>query len=280
MEILKSGIYGFIVGDALGVPYEFMERGSFYATTMMGYGTHNQPEGTWSDDTSMMLATLDSIKECGRIDCKDMMQKYCNWYFDSAYTANGDVFDVGNTCLDAMLRFRKDENIETCGGTDDYDNGNGALMRILPLAFYSATEEEIDKVTGLTHNHGISKEASRIYIALIRSLSLNEDIETLLATKPLSEKFKHLRKVREMNENEIRSGGYVVDTLTAAIWCFLNTYSYRECVLKAVNLGSDTDTTAAVVGALAGLKYGYKSIPKEWIESINNKELVDNILSS
>lgn len=276
--MMRSAVYGFVVADAVGVPYEFRKRGSFQAIGMVGYGTHNQPAGTWSDDSSMLIATFESLNRLKKIDSEDIMQNFCKWYQKSEFTAHGTVFDIGNTTARSIVNYLKERNIETCGGREHWDNGNGALMRVLPLAFTSATDDEINEVTALTHNHEISKEASRIYVHIARGLMLGESIRDLLKQYTLSPKFQHILNIYEIKEEDIRSGGYVIDTLTAALWCLVHTNNYRDCVLKAVNLGEDTDTTAAVAGGLAGIMYRYDAIPKEWIEALQNKKIIKDII--
>lgn len=257
MDKLKSAIYGLAVGDALGVPFEFRERGTFRCEGMTGYGTWNRAPGTWSDDTSMTLATLDSIKETGRIDPLDMKKRFCNWLHKGEYTADGDTFDVGTTTRMALDRG---------SGLDDYySNGNGSLMRILPLAFTDATDDEIRAVSAITHAHKISTDACVEYVHLAQQL---------IGGKPI-----HRDEIKNKSMEEIKSSGFVLHTLEASIWCLLNTSSYKEAVLTAVNLGEDTDTTAAVVGGLAGIVYGFDSIPGDWIEGLKNKELIDSILN-
>ena len=215
---LKATIYGLAVGDAVGVLYEFRGRGTFECTDMTGYGTHDQPEGTWSDDTSMALATCTSIKACGRVDVDDIRDRFRRWLKEGAYTPFGEVFDCGNTCAAAIKSGR--------GCDDEWSNGNGSLMKIIPLAFVEGiTGAEIEAVSAITHAHSLSKLACvcyvRIAIDLINGVSLAEAI---------------MEHVPEGSK------------LSAAMWCLLTTDNYRECILKAVNLGSDTDTTAVVAG--------------------------------
>ena len=135
---LRDCIYGLAVGDALGVPYEFRPRDTFECTDMIGYGTHGQPAGTWSDDTSMTLATCDSIRELGHIDASDMRDKFVGWIARGEYTIDG-VFDYGGTTARALHTGK--------GGSGERDNGNGSLMRIAPLAFVDATDDEICEVS-------------------------------------------------------------------------------------------------------------------------------------
>ena len=253
---LRDCIYGLAVGDALGVPYEFRPRGTFECTDMIGYGTHGQPAGTWSDDTSMTLATCDSIRKLGHIDIADMRDKFVSWIANDEYTIDG-VFDYGGTTARA-LRTGKE-------GSGERDNGNGSLMRIAPLAYTDATDDEIREVSAITHAHRTSTDACVIFVELMRDV-----MNGALPSWAL--------QLKGIPEQEIRSGGFVRDTLKAATWCFVNTNSYEECVLAAVNLGDDTDTTAAVAGALAGTANGMDAIPQEWIDTLRGKELIEQCL--
>ena len=253
---LRDCIYGLAVGDALGVPYEFRPRGTFECTDMIGYGTHGQPAGTWSDDTSMTLATCDSIRKLGHIDIADMRDKFVSWIANDEYTIDG-VFDYGGTTARA-LRTGK-------GGSGERDNGNGSLMRIAPLAYTDATDDEIREVSAITHVHRTSTDACVIFVELMRAVVDGAVPEWAI-------------RLKDAPEHEIKSGGFVRDTLKAATWCFVNTNSYEDCVLTAVNLGDDTDTTAAVAGALAGTAYGMNAIPQEWIDTIRGKDLIESCL--
>ena len=276
-EKLKGAIYGLAVGDALGVPYEFRKRGTFRCRGMDGYGTHNQPAGTWSDDTSLTLATLESIKRLERIDLDDIMLNFVKWYEYAAFTAHGRVFDVGGTTAAAIARYRSGMDALNCGINDRYANGNGSLMRILPLAFVPHRQGDIYQVSALTHAHRISMSACEIYVSIAEALMNGQTVEDALFTnRAIITPFYRLQNAGELERGEIRSTGYVVDTLEAALWCLLNTKSYKECVLEAVNLGDDTDTVVAVAGGLAGILYGYDAIPDKWIKKLANKELIDS----
>ena len=265
---LKDAIYGLAIGDALGVPYEFQPRGSFNCTDMIGYGTHNQPEGTWSDDTSMTLATCMSIKNRKIIDCNDIRHEFENWLFANKYTPFGKVFDCGRTCGDAIY--------DKVGKDDEWSNGNGSLMRILPLAFVNGVlNQDIENVSAITHAHKVSKTICVKYVRIAKSLLNDIDIRNAIE-KETSKDF--LETLETMDEKSIISGGYVVDTFTAALWCLIKTNSYKDCVLKAVNLGADTDTTSAVAGGLAGIVYGYNSMPIEWINKLQRKDIINRCL--
>lgn len=272
MDLLKSAIYGLAVGDALGVPFEFKKRGTFHCEGMTGHGTYNQLAGTWSDDTSMTLATCQSIKDKQGICEKEIRKNFLAWLNTGAFTPDGVVFDCGITTYEALHR--------GTGSSDFHSNGNGSLMRILPLALIDCTDEEIDAVSAITHAHEISKEACRIYVTIARSLLAGENLRSAIQAVETSEVFERIHELEYLSEADIKSTGYVVDTLEASLWCLLQTDNYRDAVLKAVNLGDDTDTVGAVTGGLAGILYGYSGIPGEWIDVLRKKELIDRSLFS
>jgi ADP-ribosyl-[dinitrogen reductase] hydrolase len=305
MKNVKDGIVGLVVGDALGVPYEFKPRKYFDENpvkSMDGYGTHNQPAGTWSDDSSLTLATLDSLTH--GLDYEDIMKKFYAWFIDSDYTATGEIFDMGITTRRAIIDYGDGKSPILCGGTGERDNGNGSLMRILPIAYYlhencidiNKQVEIINNISSLTHRHIRSRIACGIYVSIALKLinneagiSLQETIKNGVneAINYYNQKTEYANEIKEnfqrianeeiytLPRDEIISSGYVTATLEACIWCLTNTTTYKDCVLTAVNLGHDTDTTAAVAGGLAGIYYGFDEIPVEWLNKIEN---IDDII--
>lgn len=305
-----AGILGFVVGDALGVPAEFKSRNYLKdnpITEMIGYGTHGQPAGTWSDDTSMMLATLEWLSEMTTEDLNysSLMDKFSRWLMYGEYTPYGEMFDCGISTSRAIMNYEKGISPLLCGGKTDWDNGNGSLMRILPGALWCskgfAIGEMCDKqfiyeLSSLTHAHMRSKIGCIIYSKVIADLfyakkedkvaiierSMNfcrayldsADEKDVKVEKNRYHRLWEIRAFKELDESYIKSSGYVVDTLEAAVWCFLNTDNYEKCVLKAVNLGEDTDTVAAIAGSIAGLYYGIESIPQKWINLLPKKEWI------
>jgi len=254
---LRDCVYGLAVGDALGVPYEFRPRGTFECSGMVGGGSHGQPAGTFSDDTSMTLATCDSIRACGRIDVDDMRARFEDWLFRGAYAVGGEVFDFGGTTSRALR--------SGAGCAGERDNGNGSLMRIAPLAFAGASDDEVRAVSAITHAHRLSCEACVSYVRVLREVAAGE--------RP-----SELAPYEGMDVSQRRSGGFVADTYSAALWCLANTSGYAECALAAVNLGDDADTTAAVAGALAGAMYSLDAIPPEWVAALRGKDIIDAAL--
>ena len=274
---LHDAILGLAIGDALGVPYEFEKRGTFLCTEMVGYGTHNQPEGTWSDDTSMVLATMDSLKSNdGKIVLKDMFERFNYWLLYGDYTAHGEVFDAGIATCKALQTGKPQ--------TGEYDNGNGSLMRILPLAFVPCTDNEIRAVSAITHGHRISMDACVIYVHIAKRLLAGESICEIIPTLQYDKPFDRLHRIDQISTSEIKSSGYVVDTLEAALWAVSHKSnnadkekSFRNDLLDAVNLGQDTDTVGAVAGGLAGIIYGLDEV-SDWVETLQNREELERYL--
>lgn len=280
-----DAIMGLVVGDALGVPFEFRQRDTFTADGMTGFGTYNQPPGTWSDDSSMTIATIESLVRKNMISPYDIMCNFYRWMYDGEFTPNGEVFDVGNTTRMSITRFANGVNYLRCGGFAEWDNGNGSLMRILPLAFLNCDLRDVAKVSSLTHGNLISIQACEIYVWIAKMLLEGKDIREAIEHRMqpgyyLHESFGRLKALERLRRDEIKSTGFVVDTLEAALWCVLNTDNYRDCVLMAVNLGGDTDTIAAVAGGLAGILYGIggnNGIPEEWIDQIVKREYIKDL---
>ena len=307
-----DGLWGLMVADALGVPAEFKSRSELRenpVTDMTGFGTHNQEAGTWSDDTSMTLATMDSLKL--GIDYENMMKRFKEWLlYNKTYTPHGEVFDVGMACRQAIMNFKNGLDALECGGDGEYSNGNGSLMRILPAVLYVLKDgqpldeeklEVLHNVSRLTHAHPISLTGCGLYAYLVEELlkaNAGEDLRTVLqrgidrgffhyengSDRYLAAALWQYRRLEELEdfekleEDAIQSTGYVAKTLEAALWCLLTTKSFKECVLKAVNLGGDTDTVAAVAGSLAGYVYGRggdAGIPEEWIKQLSRYEWLE-----
>lgn len=279
---VKDGICGFVVGDALGVPVEFSTREELEedpVIDMRGHGTYDMPKGTWSDDSSMILATMSSIIHQKAIDYEDIMKEFMKWFNQGEYTQYYDTFDYGITTSAALHRFNMKIPALECGGKGDRDNGNGSLMRILPLAFIPDIDfETVENISRMTHAHNRTLITCAFYIEIAKSmlsndLTIDEHIknagEIIKEQYKDSEELKHLKRVFDDDFSAgIISSGYVIYTFESVIYSLKTTDNYRDAVLKAVNLGGDTDTIAGICGGLAGIYYGYDSIPKEWIEDI------------
>ena len=334
---IKSGMLGLVVADALGVPYEFENR-SFCdkhpLTDMIGYGTYGQPEGTWSDDSSLALAGMDGLSNTDLsnsiinednlienfpdiIEYEDIMDKFNDWRLNGNYSPHGEVFDIGIGTRQALQNSVDGCSALLCGGTHEGSNGNGSLMRILPISFliyylslkYEISEDDqmqaVHNFSSLTHRHFRSQMGCGIYIKIALELikhhqdKENEDVPLLdlvnkgiisakdyyLSNDDFKDELENYERVfsldiQNLPRDDINSGGYVISCLEAALWCLLNNDNYRDTALAAVNLGRDTDTTAAVAGGLAGLYYGYDGIPDDWLEKIANFEFVEGLINN
>ncbi|MFW5960384.1 MAG: ADP-ribosylglycohydrolase family protein, partial [Chitinivibrionales bacterium] len=268
---------------------------------MLGYGRYDQPEGTWSDDSSLILSTMDSLLSGYDLDAIGM--GFCEWLFCGKWTPYGYSFDSGFTTFAALDDiFTKGVSAKESGQNTIDDNGNGSLSRIIPAALYFADEEtedyldHIHAVSSITHSHPRALTGCGIYSLYVRELLCGEGdkYDALADAGEKAEEYYGKRDeyrgelevfsrilnltISSLPETEIYSSGYVLHTLEASIWSFLNTSNPHDTILKAVNLGLATDTTGTVAGSLAGLYYGLKDIPKEWIEKLAKKDEVDKLI--
>jgi len=293
---IVGGMLGLVVGDALGVPVEFTRRAKLDANPvrdMTGFGTHNQPVGTWSDDSSLALATAESLLD--GYDPREMMARFSRWLHEGYMTPHGRVFDIGRTTRSAIAAFDRSPELAFWGGTDEQSNGNGSLMRILPLALHSVRcrpQEIMDRafeVSALTHSHVRSQLCCGYYCLLVKAILDGYELREAMvwAAKHLSPRAPGRERrtlagvltgeVLERPRDEVFSGGYVVETLEASLWCCAHFEGYRGAVLAAVNLGGDTDTTAAVAGGLAGAISGGEAIPAEWVAKLARGGMVEDL---
>ena len=298
---IKSALFGVAVADALGVPYEFLSRAEMMdkpATGMIGYGTYNQPVGTFSDDSSLTFCLAEALTQELRLE--NVAENFLKWYNEAFWTAGGVVFDIGITTEIALERLSNGHSPEYSGESDEFSNGNGSLMRILPLVFilkdldYMQRFELTKQVSAITHGHIRSVIACFYYLEFAGQLIDGYDkhiiYKNLQNTVPAQLKSMGIEQheidvfngllvdsVADRTLNDVFSSGYVVHTLEASIWCLLTTDNYSDAVLKSVNLGKDTDTTAAVTGGLAALLYGFDSIPNEWLAQLARKDDIEDL---
>ncbi|MHB9129926.1 MAG: ADP-ribosylglycohydrolase family protein [Armatimonadota bacterium] len=291
-ECMAGGLWGALVGDALGVPVEFTSREDRRrdpVTDMRGFGAHHQPLGTWSDDSSLLLCTVEAL--CEDEYCPERLGELCvAWQECGHWTPHGKVFDIGIATSTALSRIRQGILPEEAGGVGERDNGNGSLMRILPVAlrYSNATTEEMlcmaHRISAITHRHPRSQMACGLYCCLAKGLLAGmapakaylymiEQCQRYYTMAPFNREIPTYSRLlsgqlADAAEAEIASSGYVVHTFEASVWCLLNTESYSDAVLRAVNLGEDTDTTGCVAGGLAGIRYGLAGIPAAWAASL------------
>jgi ADP-ribosyl-[dinitrogen reductase] hydrolase len=282
MELLdrfRGCLLGLAVGDAIGASVEFQARGTFEPVTdLAGGGPFGLPAGAWTDDTSMALCLATSLLEQNGFDAQDQMERYWRWYQEGYLSSIGKCFDIGNTTRYALEEFHITGN-PFSGRMDPLSAGNGSIMRLAPVVmlYYPDLESVLHyaaKSSRTTHGAIECLEACQLLGGIIYRAFEGKSKSEVLVEKDLipftSDGLKEisLGDYFEKAENQIQGTGYVVRSLEAALWCFWTTDSYREAILKAANLGDDTDTTAAVCGQVAGAYYGVAGIPKQWLDKL------------
>lgn len=290
---ILDGLLGVCVGDALGVPVEFEGRDYLDVNPVMGmqgYGTWNQPPGTWSDDSSLTFCLAESL--CEGYNLKDIGDKFCKWLYEGYWTADGRVFDVGGTTKRAIQRIKAGISPLQSGGTSQTENGNGSLMRILPIVYYTKRMDLaerckiVQEVSSITHAHSQSVISCQIYIEVLVNILQGTNIYTAYENMKPSirafyqdqdeelEPFDRIleKDIFQIPRDKISSKTYVIDSLEAALWCNLKHTNYTDTVLEAINLGGDTDTIGAIAGGIAGIYYGFENIPSEWLSRIARKQ--------
>ncbi|MFC6179805.1 ADP-ribosylglycohydrolase family protein [Lactiplantibacillus daowaiensis] len=288
---MRQILYAGIVGDAFGVPVEFNERDTYRVTTMTGQGTWEQPRGSWSDDTSLTLALMDNLTTDGTYaDLFERFQAFMMW---GAYTPRDETFDIGKTCAHAIRnRFINQLAPTACGDPSEFANGNGALMRLAPLALVLSDEADITTrlqltrdYTAMTHRHPRAILGSYLYLECLHAMLSGVPLRTALATVPAQvqavaepeviAEWAHYAPyltptISELSRNQIRSTGYVVDTFGAALWCTAKAQTIQEAILLAANLGGDTDTVATIAATWAAVRYPTQTVPTSWQAALVN----------
>lgn len=290
-----GGLIGLAVGDALGVPVEFESRDQRVqdpVTGMRSGGPHAQPAGTWSDDTSLTFCSVEVLLD--EYSAERLGRAFTEWLQDGRWTARGEVFDIGSTTRAAIMRLIEGYSAHESGSPLECDNGNGSLMRILPIALANCRWsiplmlERVHEASRITHAHPRSLFACGLYGLIVRNLLFHrapgaayryamDTARTYYKQGPWRDEQRVFRSLLrgtlgEATPDRIHGSGYVVSTLEAAVWSLVTTRNYRDCVLRAVNLGEDTDTVAAVAGGMAGVAYGIDGIPGEWIDQLARRD--------
>lgn len=294
---LRRAVYAFAMGDALGGPYQFKQRGSYRFT---GEDSQQTPlNGVWSDDTSMSLATINALFE--PYNLKAVMTNYEHYYLQGEFTPNGKAFGMGDQTLKALKDYQQSGQL--LREDSALANGNGALMRVWPLAFYTIDADQtiegvVNDLTALTHGHPQSKLAANIWVSFLRLLprfknvtqALQMTIRRYNRTPELVQQLKDydlawlviptgetpqevIQNLRSISANAVPNSGYVVDTLKAVFWLLLHADSFQEAVQSAVNNGGDTDTIAALVASAAA--FVYDDLPTAWLDNLANKAVLE-----
>lgn len=299
-----GGLVGLLVGDALGVNFEFKTpnlippRDKIEMVPPAGFSCSHEgvPHGTWSDDGSQALCLLASLLEYGRFSLVDFSDRLLRW-LDKGYLAvDGVVFDVGVQTAEALANLRAGMSPHGSGGASEWDNGNGGIMRILPLAvWHRGNDEELVRDAHLTsiptHAHQRSLVACAYYVLVARGYLRQAPSPWVAADQRLGEIYhdwpdqqQRSRLLAELEvlrrfptSDEPRGTGYVLDTLFSAKTA-MGEETFEDVIRTAIQFGNDTDTTAAVAGGLAGIRFGLAGIPTRWLEQLRGFDLVGPLL--
>lgn len=274
LERGSGALVGLACGDALGTTVEFLPRGSFGPLTdMVGGGPFQLAPGQWTDDTSMALCLAESLLSKDGFDAADQMARYLDWWHRGYLSSTGTCFDIGMTVRSALRRFEATRD-PFAGSEDPASAGNGALMRLAPVVLFfhpdpTRVQAFAVESTRTTHGAPEAKDCSRLLAHIIGRGLDGASKEEMLGPPGLALASPKVAALAagayfRKTEAEIRGSGYAVASLEAALWCFRDTNSFETAVLRAANLGDDADTTAAIVGQLAGAHYGIDAIPAHW----------------
>lgn len=291
-ERFRGCLLGLACGDAVGTTVEFCPRNSFLPVAdMVGGGPFHLNPGEWTDDTSMALCLASSLVERECFDPHDQMARYCRWAEEGYLSSTGRCFDIGGTVSSALAQFRKTGN-PYAGSTDPMSAGNGCIMRLAPVPmFFYPDEQAVIHFSGESSRttHGTVECISACMLLgcmIFKALAGRSKEEILLGGQfqgaPDHSLEKSIQDIargeyRRKTESDISASGYVVESLEAALWCFLNTDNFRDAILKAVNLGQDADTTAAVCGQISGAFYGEAGIPIDWRQRLAKRDLITSL---
>lgn len=285
---LYGSFLGLAVGDAVGTTVEFRTRDTFEPVTdMVGKGPFNLPAGYFTDDTSMALCLAESLIENPLLDCDDLLQRFSDWYRNGVNSPTGRCFDIGTTTRSAIVNWEKTGS--KVNNTGPWDAGNGSIMRLAPVAIKYYNDEAMACLLAVAQGsstHGSQEcmhSAELLTRVLIRAFNATDKNEVFnVDVKDYwSGTVKDMLTTLDVSRDEVKSSGYVIHTLHAALWCFKNTDNFRDAILLATNLGDDADTVAAVTGQIAGAFYGMSGIPSEWLDKLYETErfieLVDKL---
>lgn len=268
-----GALLGLAVGDAVGTTLEFAMRDTKpVLIDMIGGGPFGLQPGEWTDDTAMALALADSLAADAQLDERDLMERFVAWHRRGTYSCTGRCFDIGITTRAALARFEANGE-PLAGSTDPMSAGNGSLMRLAPVAIRHWQDAErragvAARQSRTTHAATEAVQACVAYADMLADAIAGATPETVLSSRR-DNPSRTISAIingawRGKPRGAIKSSGYVVHSLEAALWCIGRTSDFRSAVLLAANLGDDADTTAAITGQLAGALYGASGIPPEW----------------
>ena len=273
-----GALLGLATGDALGAAIEFESKPRFARLTgLVAGGPHRLKRGQWTDDTAMALALADSLIAAPALDPVDLMQRFLDWRDTGAYSCTGTCFDIGNQTSAALELFRRSGN-PLAGSDDPAASGNGALMRLAPVAIRHWRDRDAllhaaRLQTRTTHGSPVTMAASCAFSEMLADAIAGVPLLEILAS-PAAASIEG--GWRGLHRDAVTGGGWVVQAIHAAVWAVSRSTSFRSAVLLAANLGQDADTTAAIAGQLAGVVYGASAIPADWLAALAWRKRIED----
>lgn len=317
----KTVLEGVAMADALGVPFENLKLGKYDKVEEMQdsfvkrhekYDPHGQPEGSWSDDTSLTLVLMEYLNT---VDYQkgnpvagntvDFMENRRKWLIDGEFTPLGETFGTGSTTRESVKNFIDGLSPEKCGLTDDKNNGNGTLMTLSALAFWAAEKEmdcydlfaHLEFILQTSHNTALNAHICYLYLLILQLKFEGARLETAISSgikfyramdredklPVLSDDMRLLvessiNKIKTNNFGEIQTSGFVVHSFEAAMYCVLNSKTYKECTIKAVNLGGDVDSIAAIAAPLAVANWGLGDVDS-WKNKLKGVDVLNKYIN-
>ena len=297
---IRNGIYGYLIGDAVGVPYEGNTSEKLHRLEFIDMippkkfnRSHKEVKpGTWSDDGAQMLCMLSSVIECRNFNINNLAKKLLTWFEKGYMAVNQKVYGVTDQTSRALREYSKTKNPLTSG---KYGKDNGSLSRVFPLAFASYTDEKLVEYAHtqslITHVDIIPQICCAFYVLWVREVARGMNLKdaytsALMLLKKIyegnNEYLNVLNKTLCLEDETIKGRGTtnVLDTIRGVRDILFETTDYKSVIINSILLGHDTDTTAAIAGALAGVYYGNSSIPEEWLRLLKGKNIVEKLLSN
>jgi ADP-ribosyl-[dinitrogen reductase] hydrolase len=284
----EGALLGLATGDALGTTLEFAPRDSRPPIDdLIGGGPFNLKPGQWTDDTAMALALGESLLHNSDLDERDLMSRFVAWFARGEYSCTGSCFDIGSTTRTALESWKRTGD-PIAGSVAPDTAGNGSLMRLAPVAIrHWSKPEKLQDIAGrqsrTTHGAEEAVDACCAYAELLAEAIGGSSREQILRprSKPYVDRVQNILggSWRSLSRHEVRSSGYVIHSLEAALWAVGSTDNFASAVIAAANLGDDADTTAAITGQLAGALYGASSIPSSWLVKLAWAEQIKALAS-
>ena len=299
MSVIKDALIASAVGEAMGVPVKSIKRSILLNNPVTSMISNDLEEGVWSYNTSISLATMDSIIKCNKLDYDDMAKRYCFFMNNHEYCAIQELFDIDETIKKSLNRFLEEKiDAVKCGGKGFNDNSNGSLNRMLPIALYchfnKLKEDEVFDVvrdaSSITHASDVCILGCFIFVNYLlfllngkdkyASYSMVKCIDySLYFDSDIIEYYNRLLKtnINNLRVEDLKSSDYIVYSLEAILWITLNCTSYAESVVGAINLGDATDSIGYACGSIAGILYGYEAIPNKWLDKLKRLDYLEDI---